>query len=416
MRKILAFVGLSFFLCFVACAKDPVEDSVIYDGVFVPEYITASEVQRRAEQLATLEWVPAQTLGSSFKAGRAVNGVPYSSVKEINTFLGQDVSLYTFMTAVHNPRSVFYTVNISKPPYHGVNASLYYGSVCSACVMYALGIPIPYYSKAIPKLPYVDSVDASKLENLRVGDIICRGTSHTLMIYNLQYRADTVYKVSVYEAPCVKVRLIHYSVKEFRSRWQKENLKAFRCRYVIDDIGRSTTAPKRTYKPDIVYNDDLCASKGDKSVYRTTDSVVINVFNFDYPQVGLYKGNELIGIMDNKDSSASFTGLQAGQYQVRLTDGSRCSEPTSFEVIDATTSIQQSVNLTVHFSSTNATPLYVVVCTRTGGFYTIHYLGYAERLAGKTAIAMPKGEGPYYCKVIFQGEYGNVSSIPLRLN
>lgn len=204
-------------------------------------------MQHRAEQLATLKWIPLKTVplgGSTFKAGHSVTGVPYSSVKEIHTYIGEDVSLYTFMTAVHNPNSVFYTVNVSRPPYHGVNASLYYGTTCSACVMYALGFPIPYYTKAIQKLPYMDSVDGSQLENLRVGDVICRQTKHTLMVYNIQYKVDTVYKVTVFETPGGRVMLRHYTAAKFRERWQAEQLKAFRCRYVIDDIGRSTTIPQ----------------------------------------------------------------------------------------------------------------------------------------------------------------------------
>lgn len=120
--------------------------------------------------------------------------------------------------------------------------------------------------------------------------------------------------------------------------------------------------------------------------------------------------------MDNRESTVCFTGLQAGLYQVCLTDGSRNTAPTCFEVIDATVSIQQSLNLTVHFSSIDAVPLYVVICTRTGGYNKIHHLGRTEQHAGKTIIGMPKGKGPYFCKVIFQGEYGNVSSVPLRLN
>ena len=157
MRKFLFFFCSSFSLCLVSYAKGAISisDSIVYDGVFIPEYITASKVQHRAEQLATLKWIPLKTVplgGSTFKAGHSVTGVPYSSVKEIHTYIGEDVSLYTFMTAVHNPNSVFYTVNVSRPPYHGVNASLYYGTTCSACVMYALGFPIPYYTKAIQKV------------------------------------------------------------------------------------------------------------------------------------------------------------------------------------------------------------------------------------------------------------------------
>ena len=68
----------------------------------------------------------------------------YSSVKEINTYVGRNVSFYTFMTAVNNPKSKIYTEDLSAPPYHGTHSATYYGITCSQAVNYALGIKGPY--------------------------------------------------------------------------------------------------------------------------------------------------------------------------------------------------------------------------------------------------------------------------------
>ncbi len=77
-------------------------------------------------------------------------GLPYSEVGEYSKYVGFDVSLRTFFTALLNPRSVMYTENVSTEAssskygitYHNYEdaAGAYYGSVCSDLTGYALGL------------------------------------------------------------------------------------------------------------------------------------------------------------------------------------------------------------------------------------------------------------------------------------
>lgn len=41
--------------------------------------------------------------------------------------------------------------------------------------------------------------------------------------------------------------------------------------------------------PSVIYNEDLCPSKGDKAVYRTDDTIRVNIFNPDYGEIVLQK-------------------------------------------------------------------------------------------------------------------------------
>lgn len=74
--------------------------------------IDINAVRKRAQQITNIRWeaksdVPRKT--GHFAAGGTYTGIPYSSVKEMDKFVGFDVSFHTFMTAVNNPRSVLYT-------------------------------------------------------------------------------------------------------------------------------------------------------------------------------------------------------------------------------------------------------------------------------------------------------------------
>lgn len=51
--------------------------------------------------------------------------------------------------------------------------------------------------------------------------------------------------------------------------------------------------------PSIKYNDDLCPSKGDKAVYRTNDTICINIFNQDYDEIVLKKDDVIVAADNN---------------------------------------------------------------------------------------------------------------------
>ena len=79
-------------------------------------------------------------------------GIPYTSVKENDKYVGFDVSIYTFMTAVNNPFSLLYT-EITRGDYsrsawgntyYGINCATYYGITCSELTSMLSGLPTGY--------------------------------------------------------------------------------------------------------------------------------------------------------------------------------------------------------------------------------------------------------------------------------
>ena len=127
----------------------------------VPKNSGVYNAYKRAHQLINLKFDPSGIYDTKYNKIPANSpeyiGIPHSSVKESELFLGFDVSLRTFMTAIHNPYSLMHTECVRKDKdkifsqtgiisrynmtYRG-NASTqgsFYGTSCSSFALYSLG-------------------------------------------------------------------------------------------------------------------------------------------------------------------------------------------------------------------------------------------------------------------------------------
>ena len=188
------------------------------------------DVKRNGEQLKNVKWTPkadVRTNEGLNPAGVEVTGVPYSSVKELEKFIGVDVSLHTFMTAVNNVHSLFYTEKVGEgnsqsaygKTYHGVNCISYYGSVCSAFVDACLSLKNRFDSwlyQTSPKTFHI--LDPQDEQNLRVGDVISEdghGAIITRIYRNLSGRITYV-EVSEHNAPLATSKYGVYYLERLR--------------------------------------------------------------------------------------------------------------------------------------------------------------------------------------------------------
>ena len=153
--------------------------------------IGAMNAVRKAHQMTDLPIVPMKDFQSFpkdkgiYKKGRRYKGVIYSSAKETNTFVGTDVSFHTFMTALHNPRSIIYTDRTDEPPYHGVNCRSYYGTVCSGLITYALGFKITQRSSDILVADYFELIEDQSARGIQLADLVCR-KGHPAMVTGIE--------------------------------------------------------------------------------------------------------------------------------------------------------------------------------------------------------------------------------------
>ena len=394
--------------------EEEIEERVILD--YEPEtvgYVTSNDVLERAYHLASVEWTPIKRVplrkGDSFAPGRCVKGVPYSSVKEINTYLFQDVSYHTFMTAVHNPNSVFYSEDISKDPYHGVNCAPYYGAVCSSAVMYAFGFSIPYYANQLVKLPSMEALEPQSIDSLKVCDIMWK-SGHVQMIFNVEHREDTLYRVTTFESAGSNAHITSYTIEKFRQLWEKGRYVGYRYKNLV----YSEEPPVLKSLDPVDYNDDLCPSKGDRAVYHTSDSITINIFNQDYDEIVLTKNGNVISQEMYAGDSHCFYGLEPGIYFVFLQKGDTMTAPVSFETLstDVHYTLREDGGLVVYFD-TSTFAVYAATCTLQGDSLC-YPISDRDRERGFIVIP-PMNKPEYYCKVIFRGEYGRIINSPLRV-
>lgn len=391
---------------------DNVDDDI--ESIFC-DSITSNEVLQRAYQMATMEWTPVRKIpkrgGGYFEEELTVKGTPYSSVKEINTYLFQDVSYHTFMTAVHNPRSVLYTDNISQAPYHGTNCATYYGAVCSSSVMWALGIEIPYYANQIINLPDMTMLDYQVVDSLKVCDVIWK-TGHVQMIYNLEYQADTLYRITTFETAGNGSHLNNYTKCQFLNLWNTSGYVGYRyskLKYSTEQAGFQDWEP-------VVYNDFLCPSKGDRAVYRTTDTVTIHIFDTNYDEVVLAKGPSMLAKDGNNGYMQQYFGLQPGIYSVFLQSEGQKTASVSFEVVETNVSCELDdggESITIFFES-SARPEYAALCGVHGNSRN-HPISDLDRWRGYTTVPVSTNPNLCYCKVVFKGEYGRIINVPIRV-
>lgn len=387
---------------------------------------------RKAYQMTELSFTPKKPVywnSGTYNADQTYKGLIYSSVKEIGTYVGSNVSFHTFMTAINNPRSVIYTEEINKAPYHGTNCHAYYGTVCSGLVSYALGIS--YGSYDFPVSDLMQQINHSCPENIEVADVLWRD-GHVAIITDVFKNSDGYVTYIEYceavHSGC-KRRLV--SCEGFQKLMDGTFTRVYR--YTELDKNTSYTpvtdfvAVLDEVNTDFKYNNDLCANKGDRSCYVEGENVVVNILrNFSYLEV--YKNDEpYITITDTTSKDVTLSNLSYGDYRARICyigndgeTGKTFSDFTCWKIINVNLSADRSSNK-LFFSSSNAIPVSVGFCSVSGSrkypFTEIlaRKISNDERAQGYLIIPedMAKEDRPYV-HVTFSTDYGNIINLPFN--
>lgn len=218
--------------------------------------------------------------------------MPYSLANEYNKYIGFDVSIKTFMTALHNKHSLLYTENISKKKsqssygvkYQGNSSycATYMGTVCSFYVSYVLGQKIPYYTyeySAMEKTGLIEKIEDQSINGIQIMDVILE-SGHVSIITNINRTSSgEIVNLTWSESdfPFVKYKVM-YPI-DFNNRLSKKKGTIYRFKDWNNSI---------TYKPsefvasygeqisDYQYNDDICTFAGDCACFREGDIIVID--------------------------------------------------------------------------------------------------------------------------------------------
>ena len=387
------------------------------DGLFHDRPVNegVKHALEKAGLVAEVEWTPLSSVPSCYSApypaGVPRKGLPYSLAQKVNGYVGLDVSFYTFLTAVHNPRSVMYTEDLSCAPYKGFDCAPYYGSVCSMSVWYALGINVTFFTSDIGGVSELHKEGTAGPEDIQLCDVLW-SSGHVAMVYDIgRDETGTIQKVSVFETTRINQRdskIVDYSSTEFVDRWNLDGWVLYRPM----DLSANPSA-----KDDITavsrlsnnkeYNDDVCTSHGDKVAYSLGDSVVVNIHTDRYDQIELYRNGVLYQTRAIDCPDIVYHDLPFGSYKTRLIKGGTVSKFTYFEVLDINVSCTAAGDMiSVSFSSKNATPEFLALVNERES--PRNYLVFSEEQLNSGLATIPLSN--QYVKVFFRGEYGRVSN------
>ena len=402
-----------------------------------PEYFA----WKKAMQMLNFKWTPKKAVPKStsgnFAADTEQTGTPYSSVAEYDKRLGEDVSFYTFMTALHNPYSLIYTENVRYSTsqsaygiqYYGAsNCAMYYGVVCSGYTSYALGT-IPYTTGDFARLAeagIMEVVYDQSANGVMRGDILWQ-EGHVLFVQDVWRKNGVVTNVLVTEEwqPLARTRG-KYTADTFNAFLASEEIIIYRYKELYKNIHYQqspfVTVGDETPLPAVTYNDDICTFAGDKAAFAEGDLIYIHCLNLAYPQMEIYKNDVLVETITlASDSRAALTsdelayavnlsneGYTYGKYKCRLKNGDTYSDYTYFEIINAEVTVNGDI---ATYSSANGKAelwYWQKYHTTDGG--KIYNMTELDGQSSGTMDVSNRKNGFPLLKVLFRGEYGRVAA------
>ena len=204
---------------------------------------------KRAKQMVTATYAPVRPLPMVNKtyaangdytytphfltAGRPLQGILYSSVRRTEKYVGHNVSLETFFTAISNPNSIIYNRFIDA---ENQNVHAYYGIVCSSFASYVLDFDYRTACVNIPKIEGVEPADIRAPEDLRLLDILLDTKHHVALITDIERDArGKVRYITVSESVLPQTTSARYTPEQFHMYWFEDpthNYEVYRYRHL----------------------------------------------------------------------------------------------------------------------------------------------------------------------------------------
>lgn len=292
----------------------------------------------RASQMCDIKYTPKADMYSAttdswnyMQAGKEYKGIIYSSVRALDWFIGYTISMYTYLTALNNPKSVIYTKKYTdyfslteeEDPDNNANAIVYnvYGTNCSSFVSYCLGLPYLGTTGTIPKRPDITRLcagtdkmtDFDALRNeLKLCDIAGCIQSHTELVTGIRRdKNGVIQEVDLTDSWPPRIRKITYTWEELVKHCSIDYDYPF---FRYNDL---ETVPFPENLTGIVYS-DIVTNRGDKVCIRPDMDIALNVLNAnDYVGIALFKDGVQVNTQSNLNDW-ELTELTTGKYTAIL--------------------------------------------------------------------------------------------------
>ena len=391
---------------------------------------------KRAKQMVSASYTPIRPFPICYKLqdderhgtyvssllteGMPVRGIVYSSVRQVEKYVGFNVSFETFFTALSNPNSALYHRHIESP---GQNVHALFGSVCSNFVSYVLGLPYRMPCARFRTLDGFDPLDASDLDKLRLLDVVLDEKRHVAVITRLERDVDGHVKyITVAECVLPYTRETRFTPEGFRAYWLDEpshDYKLFRYAH-LDEITYepSPFVPVEGdphVEPEI--NRTLMPDYGNKANYRIGEEPVeLSVFDPAFDTVAVTGPDGETKTYPVADGKVVLKPEKPGFYTACCVRGAEKSAEVSWCVTDLTfttdkSSYRAGETIKITYRSTADEPFAawqfnIIEGDRgsSGGYMT------GSCGSGETTLAMPESKKRLELYLIAKNDYGFYTS------
>ncbi len=288
----------------------------------------------RSRQLTEFVWKPLRDIKTytkqdgktKFSAGIEYRGMIYSSSEPTDKFIGENISLETFLSLIANPDSALYNKDLGG---HN-NSWAYSGIVCNGLVRYAMNIRYRYSTKrwqTVPGMRKIADEASYTAEQIELCDVLyayCKTRKHVALITDILRDEDgKIQKIEVSEAvrpTCVRRQ---FDVEEFYEKFKLFALWRYDFR---DSVPMPDMEEDRLWKQGVPATPSVAVDYGNKSNYREGENVVISAFSDEENEIEICTGDEVIEKITISGSGNVVRKLEAGYYTIRHIKSGECVE------------------------------------------------------------------------------------------
>lgn len=270
-------------------------------------------------------------------------GMVYSSVLKNQKFLGYNVSLETYMTALTDPASVLYRKNL-----HGSgrpNVGCWYGIVCSCFASYVHDLPSRTICRDWPSLEGVTMLGRPDPDDLKLLDIVLNTKKHIAVVTDiLRDENGKAQLIEISEAVLPQCKRSYFTPDAFRGYWYGKEFDVYRksgtekISYEPSPFVKLPAYPERGLPadpelPKYLYNRDIMPDQGNASNYSAGDEIFVDLLSEGWEKIRVEKDDGSAALYDVKEGKAEVTEKSPGRYLAKAlkADGSE-SAPVEWAV------------------------------------------------------------------------------------
>lgn len=330
----------------------------------------------RLRQLSEVEVMPVAayptTGGDVAVPSTPFIGIPYSAATRTEGYVGTDISLYTYLSAVSNARSVIYAEK-----YQDYAAHCYYGTDCAGLFWAGMGVHdtlTTHVSQTTDQLQELDD-----LALVEVGDALLQQGHCETVCYVEKDKHGRIVLIGVHDAWMPYMRRTWYWWDEYVSLVTSGNFRLLRYINLYDSDGSPFNYPFPDDPGTEFVFPKIMPKLGDKVSVLAGKTVDIHVLDSSgYSAITVYRDGSQI---DSKSSASDFSiqNAQDGHYEVRMT-GTGETQSCFFHVGNITMTVNG--NNAVFSASGGFTPYMISAYAKDA----VNASGWATRFTGKKVV------------------------------